>query len=485
MENTRVSIRKEIDDWVQSTTSPNVFLLLGAAGSGKSTISTTIAEEYRRNDSLGCHLFFLRGKSDPMTVIRTIAYKLAVYNQNIAECIEDASKSKGELISAPLDSQFDTLLSAPLHQSHIESKPILVVLDALDECGSHQARATLIRVLRDKLPSLPTNYRFLITSRPEVDIFPLFQSPQSKIVRLEEYDSKGDVREYIHTNLIELQQGEMISFEDEEEMEKMGSALGEAANGLFIWASTAIQMIKDNIGDCQSTLEELASTKSLSLDHLYSAALRNALNWDDQKKELFSDVFGLILFGKEQMTDDVIDEILGAKKGRTGRMLSCLRALVIYQRGKPIRLHHTSFYDYLTNIKNSKEGWFINATESKRKISEQCFIGMDRMLHFNMCHLDSSYVANKDIIDLEERVQRYIPPFLQYICCNWSNHLRDVPYSDGLRDSLKGFTYNHLLFWLEVMSLTGTLDTCGGRILMDAISWLGVRLSNYLSTYFS
>ena len=102
LENTRVSIRKEIDNWIQNTTSPNVFLLLGAAGTGKSTISTTIAEEYRGNGSLGCHLFFLRDKSDPTTVIRTIAYNLAVYNQNIAECIEDAVKDKGELTSATL-----------------------------------------------------------------------------------------------------------------------------------------------------------------------------------------------------------------------------------------------------------------------------------------------------------------------------------------------------------------------------------------------
>ena len=34
LENTRMSIRKEIDNWIQSTTSPNVFLLLGGAGTG-------------------------------------------------------------------------------------------------------------------------------------------------------------------------------------------------------------------------------------------------------------------------------------------------------------------------------------------------------------------------------------------------------------------------------------------------------------------
>ena len=285
----------------------------------------------------------MRGKSDPTTVIRTIAYNLAVYNQNIAECIGDALKNKGELTSAILNAQFDTFLSTPLHQLRINPKPILIVLDALDECGSPMTRATLIQALRDKLISLSTNYRFLITSRPEVDIYPLSQLSQFKVAQLGDYDGKEDVRKYINTSLIELQQGEMVSFEEEEEMERMASALGEAVNGLFTWASTVIQMVKDNKGDCQSTLEELASTKSLSLNHLYSVTLRNTLNWNVQIRKLFCDVFGTILFGKKQMTDDGIDGIPGMQKGRTGRMLSCLRALVIYQRGKPIRLHHTSF----------------------------------------------------------------------------------------------------------------------------------------------
>ena len=485
MENTRVSIREEIHDWIQNTTSPNVFLLLGAAGTGKSTISTTIAEEYTRDNSLGCHLFFLRGKSDPATVIRTIACSLAEYNQNIAECIEDALKYKVGLTSATLDIQFDTFLSTPLHQSRTNSKPILIILDALDECGSHQTRATLIRVLRDKLPSLPPNYRFLITGRPESDIHRFHNFRKFKVVQLEEYNGKGDVKKYIDTNLIELQQEEMVSFEDEKEMERMGSALGEAANGLFIWASTAIQMVKDKKGDCQSTLEELVSTKSLSLNHLYSVALHNAFDWDARMKKLFRDVFGLILFGKEQMRDEVIDGILGMEKGSTGRMLSCLRALVIYQRGEPIRLYHTSFYDYLTNINTSSEPWYIDEIESKRKIAEQCFVGMDRMLHFNMCHLESSYVANRDVVDLEERVQNYISSSLQYICCHWSNHLLDIPYSGGMQGALRAFAYNHLLFWLEVMSVTNTLDTHGGSILTHAISWIGVSLSNYTPTYFN
>ena len=474
LENTRISIREEIDDWVQNTKSPNVFLLLGGAGAGKSTISTTIAEEFRRKDSLGCHLFFLRGKSDPTTVIRTIAHNLAVYNQNIAQCIEDALKDKGELISATLDTQFNTFLYIPLHQSHINSRPILIVLDALDECGMQNTRRALITLFRDKLSTLPTNYRFLITGRPEEDISSLSHSSNFRIVRLNDHDGTDDVHLYIDIELDKMRESRMIDVEDELEFDNVKRKLGETADGLFIWASTAIRIIEDAKRGRVSKLKELAKGGSLPLDDLYSVALRNALDWDDETKKLFSDIMGLILFGKEQMTDLKIDGILGMK-GATSDILSCLRSLIIYDPGKPIRLHHTSFYDYLIKSSTKNEAWYIDETESKRRIAEQCFVAMGRMLHFNMCRLESSYVANRDVVGLEGRVQNYIPKWLRYTCFNWSDHLLDAPYSNGLRDALKGFVYNHLLFWLEVMSLTNTLDTRGGSILTYAISWLGVR----------
>ena len=474
LENTRVSIRKEIDDWVWGTTFPNVFLLLGGAGTGKSTISTTIAEEYRRNKSLGCHLFFLRGKSDPTTVIRTIAYNLAVYNQNIAECIDNALKDKGELTSATLDTQFNTFLFTPLHQSHVISNPILIVLDALDECGTRDTRRALMTLLGDKLSTLPTNYRFLITGRPEEDISSLSESSNIRTVQLN--SGIDDVRLFIDTELYKMKDVKRVP-----EFDDLKRKLGEAAGGLFIWASTAIRMIQQSSGRRESKFKELARGGPLLLDKLYAVALSTALDWNEETKKLFSDIMGLILFGKEQMTDLKIDGILGMK-GATSDILSFLRSLIIYDPGEPIRLHHTSFFDYLISSSTRNESWHIDEAGSKRKIAEQCFVGMDRMLHFNMCHLESSYVANKDVVDLEERVHNYISSSLYYICCHWSNHLLDTPYLDGMRDELRVFTYNHLLFWLEVMSVTNTLDTHGGSILTHAISWIGVRLLNYPPT---
>ena len=133
LENTRVQTLRSIYEWVSGMGYQNILLLTGGAGTGKSTIATTVAETCRRSGHPVCHLFFIRGKSDPSTVIRTISYNLAVSYPAIAGFIDEEVKQSGELSSATLKSEFDILLRKPL--SFISSQishPILVVLDAID-----------------------------------------------------------------------------------------------------------------------------------------------------------------------------------------------------------------------------------------------------------------------------------------------------------------------------------------------------------------
>ena len=102
---------------------------------------------------------------------------------------------------------------------------------------------------------------------------------------------------------------------------------------------------------------------------------------------------------------------------------------------------------------------------------------MGELLRYNICGLETSLIFNKDVPDLDERIEKNIPSFLKYICCNWFNHLRDVPYSQKLCEQLKLFAYDRLLSWFEVLSLTETFSNHVGTALLYTIQWAGV--SNY------
>ena len=177
LENTRRATLQELHEWTQDLSSHNIFLLYGGAGTGKSTIATTIAGAYRRKGQLGCHLFFTRGKSNPNTALRTIAYHLAEYCPIIARSIDSELKKSGVFDTIPLGDQLEILFHRPLSSIISElTSPILVVLDAIDECCTLSARRELTDVLRKDIPVLPLSFRFLITGRPEEDILSLASS---------------------------------------------------------------------------------------------------------------------------------------------------------------------------------------------------------------------------------------------------------------------------------------------------------------------
>ena len=65
--------------------------IYGLAGTGKSTLSTTIAQSLRRRHRLGAFFFFNRDipQRNFATLIRTLAYQLAVVDTRFGDAISD------------------------------------------------------------------------------------------------------------------------------------------------------------------------------------------------------------------------------------------------------------------------------------------------------------------------------------------------------------------------------------------------------------
>ncbi|PAV17375.1 WD40 domain containing protein [Pyrrhoderma noxium] len=474
LENTRVQTLQNIYEWISGMGYPNILLLTGGAGTGKSTIATTVAETRRRSGHPVCHLFFLRGKSDPSTVIRTISYNLAVSYPPIARFIDEEVKRSGELSSATLKSEFDILLRKPLSSITSETRrPILVVLDAIDECGTPHSRQVLLNVLRDGIPSLHSAIRFLITGRPEEDILSLASLPNvhHSILNQQSEESMHDVPAYIESELGKLRSSNMLRVPSDWPWNKSLQILSQSANGLFIWASTAVKFIQEEDLNRLGRLEELVSNaRLLDLNHLYITVLENALRWNEYASKLFKDVFSLIFFSKSPLSIQDITGILGLQADTTLNLLSRLRSLVSFEEGQSIKIHHSSFFDYLVSCVD--ERWRIDVDVQKTSIVNKCFGRMRELLRYDICELEMSLKFNKDVHGLRKRVKKNIPSFLKYICCNWSNHIRDVPYSQELCERLKSFAHFQLLFWFEVLSLTETFSNHVSTALLYTIQWV-------------
>ena len=85
-------------------------------------------------------------------------------------------------------------------------------------------------------------------------------------------------------------------------------------------------------------------------------------------------------------------------------------------------------------------------------------------LVFNICGLESSYMANADIPTLEERVRSKIPENLQYSCLYWITHYTRVNQDTNDALILSLLQSLQFLYWIEVLSLTGQL-----RMALDSL----------------
>jgi ABC-type cobalamin/Fe3+-siderophores transport system ATPase subunit len=105
---------KFIIDWINNPTSQqNILWLHGLAGSGKSTLSTTIASIFADSGNLGAFLFFDRDDtegSDPALVIKTLAYQLATSDTKLGAAIRTVLEKNSNIVMSPLRLQFHKLL---------------------------------------------------------------------------------------------------------------------------------------------------------------------------------------------------------------------------------------------------------------------------------------------------------------------------------------------------------------------------------------
>ena len=459
--------------------------LHGVAGSGKSSIATSIEDRFRRKHQLGAFLKFERGKSDPSCVIRELAYKLALFDDSIGSLIVEHVNVDKDVSSALLGRQFEMLLLEPLGvvttSSRISTalkKPVLIVVDALDECGTPSTRKELVRLLGSDFVKLPSIFRFLITSRPEPDIVDAFSIHPNSIRDVElEYDSEAsrdDVRSYLDHEIRQIL-GAKLPVETEWASDL--GVLARAAGGLFIWASTAIKFIETSVfplSGLKRLVKESRRAANFGLDNLYTTILKGSGIFEDgSAKARFTDLIAFLLLSKISMSSSDMDKFLGFPVDEScEHILSRLRSVLSYTPGQPVRLFHASFSDYLLSGDRDNEPWFIDIPRVTSEVALRCLVVMQEGLHFDMCDLKTSYIRNDDVPGLDVRVEFKIVPYLKYACVYWAQHLAEAPFSSNLLAALSAFAHERLLFWMEVLSLIKKFRGFASHELSRAASWV-------------
>src|SRR3984957_19026490 len=492
---TRLDIIQFIVEWVtMPSEGNNVLWLHGLAGSGKSSIATTIAKHFRRLRRLAAFLPFDRkALSDPSSVIKTLAYRLGSFDPRIGSIISAAISNNAEFDTGSLAEQFELLLQPLSGLDSLQADgPIVVILDALDECGTPESRVSLLKVLAGEFQKLPLCIRVLVTSRKEQDINLAFANKPhicAQELKITTSINKEDVTSYLHCKFAEIRHAKhLLCLAPDWPGEKIINTLGSHSGGLFQWCSTAIKLI-EKAHDPEMKVEQLVKapeigTAEVALYGLYAAVFEDAGPWEDENfRNDFQAVIGTILVACQALTLKTLDQLLGMKRPAL-YIIQHFGSVFSWGSGQPVQFLHPSLLDFLQDIKYCKGNyWFIDTAQHHFLMARKCFQIMTKELKFDMCQLPTSHMLNDKIVGLDDLVNDNISLPLQYSCCSWSNHLQMAPIQaeniEMLANPLHDFLHAHLLHWLECLSLMKKVSIAY-KAVISMQEWLKVDCSSFV-----
>ncbi|PPQ90578.1 hypothetical protein CVT25_015150, partial [Psilocybe cyanescens] len=370
---TRVRILGDIVTWAKNTSSdsPNVYWLFGRAGSGKTTISYSVARRFEfagdPNDTiiLGGNFFCSRQFEESRLskcIIRTVVHHLAHKCRAFADQLSDF-----DTVNQNVHAQLEDLLIGPWQASkparcHDPSKPplhYLVIIDALDEIdgtGGSEFLRELLDVI-DKNENRLQGLKFFVTSRPDPDLVRYVDSLKSKqLYRLEEVppdEAQDDIRTYLTAELRHFVGGEEIK------------GLVELTAGLFIYAATVVKYLETREQSEQQTflttllapsnafnLQSLSNEMPFTLlDTLYSQILNEAFrNFTPEQNgwKVRRSILHTFLCTAERTSTSVVANLLFTSKNTdvAEKLLSDLHA-VLYRKDGRVLTYHKSFSDFI------------------------------------------------------------------------------------------------------------------------------------------
>ncbi|KAG8717546.1 hypothetical protein FRC09_014097 [Ceratobasidium sp. 395] len=460
---TRTELLRQIQDWTCDDKAEKIYWLNGMAGTGKTTIAYSLCEYLQTTQKLGASFFCsqrLPACRDVSRIVSSVAYRLSRFSPAFRQALSRALENDDDAYNQVLERQFGDLLAAPLREVvRVFPTNVVVVIDALDECDDQGGVAKVTTTLLSHAAGLPV--KFFVTSRPEPKIVDEMRKKEAEGVRLElrlhELEStvvRRDIATYLTAKLApaRLSEAEL-------------SILVQRSGVLFIYAATVVRFLEfDDFTRCKQRLKlvldasaTLTNESDEPLDELYTTILKTGLEPKEltrTEKEAQATLLRHVVCAREPLSLDVMAGLLQVDNAlQVSAALRPLQSVLSVSESGVIGTLHESFPNYLLN--NARSGrFYCDPGRHHARMTQQCF----RLIKvpnppFNICKLESSYLLDDEVPDIDQRVDEKISQALIYACRYWVAHLERADCSQDCSQPLYEFLSERLLLWMEVMNL--------------------------------
>jgi hypothetical protein len=347
---------------------------------------------------------------------------------------------------------------------------VLLVVDAVDECGTEDDMSHLIELLLDARGIDRTAFRILVTSRPEVAIRNGFDQDLDQrhlnlvLHQISDFVVQHDLFLFLHYHFTQIQHSRRLG------TDWPGHAninrLVTMSGNLFIWAATVCRYVSKGGRLVKNRLLSVLESRyapgepNSALDQIYLTVLENAIS-DDLSDEEKVDVtnqlrltLGTIAVLFAPLSVAGLSHLLGYETEEVELTLADLHSILDIPSGteRPIRLHHPSFRDFLYDRSRCNESLFVDQTVTHSILAERSLSVMSG-LRKDLCGVKSPGTLVEDVSTA--LVTQHLFSALQYMCRYWLDHVEHAQMRLDDDGPVHRFLQEYYLYWMEAMGLTG------------------------------
>ncbi|KAI0555633.1 ankyrin repeat-containing domain protein [Xylaria curta] len=309
-----------------------VLWIKGKPGTGKSTLMShtlSFCEDAFSGHRIAAYFFNARGvvlEKTPLGMMRSIVYQLLKKDDTIYGVFLDLYREKRMIYSDRElqweQSELKKFIQSIVKKAHLELKPLLFLVDALDECDEKDVRGVVdfLQTLSVNAVNAGVELRICLSSRhyPQISM-----KKNLELIVERRREHMKDIDKYIEEKLYA-------------ENEDIMNQLRNKANGIFLWIAIVVAMLNKAYDEgrdeaMQKTLDEVPE----DLEGIFEALLESG---SSDKVELTS-MLQWVLFSQRPLTPQelyfvVVSESLPSEEAIRRRIVSSSKGLIEVRKMK-------------------------------------------------------------------------------------------------------------------------------------------------------
>ena len=427
-EGTREWIFKIVNDWLDDRTSPHrVMVISGNAGMGKSVVSAVVCKRMQEAGRLSGSHFCQHNNvryRNPQLMLQSLASHLSrALPEYKKALLEQLSRNLGtEINNMGVEELFALLFKEPLSTISDPGRNILMVIDALDE-SEYKGRNELLDVIASHFCKLPLWIRFLMTTRPEVNIANSLKGLQPVQLDSNCDENKDDIRLFFEKRLSQVMPNK--------DRDVLLNKLAEKSEGVILCAYFIVDFIEKNAP--LLTQKFLDSSLPLGISSVYQSYFKRLEKEFRQELDLDEDKFlsflSAVTAAKEPLPVGFISNMFGFRTischRKVNKAISCISTLLPVRDGR-LHIFHKSVKDWLTDVSRYGQHTFtVDQKEGSQVLSKLCETEFDVMkrngihstqfsdtekyaLHYGVRHMLEMMAGQMNAHKLKELVENYV-----------------------------------------------------------------------------